>query len=461
MDNQNSNGELRYGCVVFDDPAAHTTGWKAVEEAPATRLSVNGTSILSTDTVWLTNMAYQLARETGLGANYRFLTSEYLREDIRKMADRHGNRYNPETKQCENPRELAEFGARILTRTLKVSKKLLDDDTDEEFLPRFSLKQGFRDMAGLGRDPVYTTEMDKFVQEAICYNTNCEREQYVVDDNIGYFRIPPREHCIKVMDINLPHGEFREIPKADLPPQKAAREEVQKWLSKVGVLPGLFKITCRSFEPQFNALINYGESASGFSSYKRQWVSSPEIAFLSAFSEITVHQAYVTQNLAKLNPALEIARSQYSQTDMSISMGVFYENLWTGMCCRSSLRPKAPSPDKTYVNTFTPFLRAMDRVTLFDKALQFTNAGFDVAGYATGMLRVSIKDQDPVKIYDTCLQTRMIPPFLGCNPKQLPPPSKEDPLSYTQWMYATSDYERLMAVDKKCVDLVLQQNSQT
>jgi hypothetical protein len=442
-DSQQNSGELRYGCLVFDDPCAHNSGWKAVEEGKGSRVTLDGTSELSTDIVWITNMGYTISRESGLDGNYRFLTRDYLREDLEKMAQRHGI-------DKQDQRAVAEFGAKILSRTLRVSQKLLDADSSEDFLPKFALKRGFREIIGLGRDPFYTTEMAKRIEEAISFNTNCEREQYIPagEDIIGYFRIPAREHCLAVMDVPLPFGDFREIPRQALPDPKASREDVQKWLVQVaGNRPGLFKITCRNFETRFNGLINYGnygEAATGLNSYKRQWVSSPELAFLTAFSEITVHQAFVTDSIYQLNQQMKLVRQLSPVTDMSVTMGVFFENLWTGICTRSSSRGTAPSPDKVPINVFTPFLRAMDRIRLFDKALEFSEAGFDVAGYASGTLRVSIRDHDPARVYDTCVKTRMIPPFLGCDEKKLPPPNQRDPVEYSIWLYATSNYDLIL-----------------
>jgi len=299
--------------------------------------------------------------------------------------------------------------------------------------------------------------MAKRIEEAISYNTNCEREQYIPagEDVIVYFRIPPREHCLSVLDVNLPYGDFIEIPKGDLPAPKASIEEMQNWLvTKTEGCPGFFKITCRSFDPTFNSLINFGDSANGMgvSSYKRQWVSSPEVAFLATFSEMTIHQAFITRSRYRLHQQIELVKSMPEQTDLSISIGVFFDNLWTGMCMRSSARLGQNSPDKISINVFVPFIRAMDRVKLFEKAIQFAHAGFDVVGYGAGALRVSIKNQDPIKIYNICKQARMLPPFLGCKEGSLPGGDGGDLLTKMQMAYATSSFSWLMDVDKKIVD---------
>ena len=80
------DGKLKYGCLIWDDPCIHTTGWKAVGEGAAGRVNIQGTADLSSDTVYLTNMQYQMSKESGLSGNYRFKMDNYLREGIIQLA---------------------------------------------------------------------------------------------------------------------------------------------------------------------------------------------------------------------------------------------------------------------------------------------------------------------------------------------------------------------------------------
>ena len=140
---ENMDGKLKYGCLIWDDPCLHTTGWKAMGEGSASRVNIQGTAELASDTVYITNMQYQVTKESGLDGNYRFKMHNYLREALNVMAARHA---------ITDPREIAEFGAKIFSRSVAVSRKLLEVDEEEEFLPEYSLKQGFRDIIGFGRD---------------------------------------------------------------------------------------------------------------------------------------------------------------------------------------------------------------------------------------------------------------------------------------------------------------------
>ena len=443
---ENMDGKLKYGCLIWDDPCLHTTGWKAMGEGSASRVNIQGTAELASDTVYITNMQYQVTKESGLDGNYRFKMHNYLREALNVMAARHA---------ITDPRESAEFGAKIFSRSVAVSRKLLEVDEEEEFLPEYSLKQGFRDIIGFGRDEVYTTNIAKIIAEATAYYTNCERDSWRSGNEfVGTFRVPQREHAYSVLNIPLPYGDFLEVPKKDLPSPKADREEVQKWLGNYG-MPGLFKVTCRKFEPRFNRLISFGSGRVGADSYKRQWISTPEVIFLSAFADIVIHEAYISKSVFKLKSPLVLLQRLPPQTDLSLSMSVFFENLWTGLCQKSSYRSSPPSPDKVFANPFLPFIRAQDRIKLFEKALILSEAGLEVTFYSTGSLKVNIKNQDPLELYDISTKCRIIPPFLGIDAKEIPQPSNKDPLGFLQMWYATNNINNIMAWDKAIIDKLL------
>ena len=443
------DGKLKYGCLIWDDPCIHTTGWKAVGENSAGRVNIQGTADLSSDTVYLTNMQYQMSRQSGLSGNYRFKMDNYLREGVVPLAERHG---------ISEPRSITEFGSKIFARCLAASRKLLDINEEEEFLPEYSLKQGYRDIVGFGRDEVFSTGMAKIINEATSYFTNCERDAWRSGENqIGVFRVPQRQHAYNVLNTALPYGDFVEVPQHELPGAKADRSIIQHWLATYGMndgMPGLFKVTCKSFEPRFNRLISFGSGAGGIGmdAYKRQWISTPEVVFLSAFAEIVIHEAYISKSVFRLSPALKLLERLPEQTDLSLTMGICFENLWTGMCQKSSYRSSPPSPDKVFANPFLPFIRAQDRIALFKKALSFSEAGYEVAGYSTGALRINMRNQDPREIFSFCLQEKIVPPFLGIEAKDIPKSEGKGSLAFLQTWYASNDIKSILEWDRAVVE---------
>ena len=108
-----------------------------------------------------------------------------------------------------------------------------------------------------------------------------------------------------------------------------------------------------------------------------------------------------------------------------------------------------------FANPFLPFIRAQDRIKLFEKALILSEAGLEVTFYSTGSLKVNIKNQDPLELYDISTKCRIIPPFLGIDAKEIPQPSNKDPLGFLQMWYATNNINNIMAWDKAIIDKLL------
>lgn len=447
--------DLKFGCVIFDDTSRREQGWKAVGEETSTRVNMQGTASLPTDTIWLTNMDYAMSGQAGLHNNYRFLTHDFLRESLLRMA----RRYN-----LTDSRQIAELGAKLLSRSMRLSARLLD--AEDDFPVRGSLKNGFRDTVGIGHDPLIPTEMARRLDEATVNFINCERSMNSGnrdDDVVGIFRVMPRTHCLKILNCILPYGEFVEVPKSDLPdPKTASPEDIQAFLEGAGRNPGCFRITCKRFDPRFNALLNFGDSAGASGgAYKRQWVVSPEVVWLSNLSEIVIHQAFISMSSTRLTEALEVADKLPWQADLSVTVGIFFENFWTGMSVRGRNRI-SQIEGKTYANIHTPFLRAVDRMLLFDTAVEFQQAGFEVLGYNTGQLRVNIAGKDPMEVYDMAVRTDTIPPFLGLRNDRFPPLTPEEnvnPLRHMQRWHATSNLAAIMDYDLKVVRALIQQKN--
>jgi len=438
--------DLKFGCVIFDDTTRREQGWKAVGEETSTRVNMQGTASLPTDTIWLTNMDYAMSGRAGLHNNYRFLTHDFLRESILKMARRY---------KLTDSRQIAELGAKLLNRTMRLSAKLLD--AEDDFPVRAALKNGFREIVGIGRDPLIPTEISRRLDEATVNFINCERSFNVSrdEDIVGVFRVMPRTHCLEILKCVLPYGDLVEIPKNEIPdPRTATPEDIQDFLHGRGRNPGIFKITCKRFDPRFNNLLNFGDGVGGGGAYKRQWVVTPEVLWLSKLSDIVIHQAFVSQSTTRLTEALEIASKLPWQADLSITQGIFFENFWIGMSVRGRGNIHSHIEGKVYANIFTPFLRALDRMLLFDVAVQFQMAGFEVLGYNTGQLRVNLAGKHPLEAYDIAIRTNTIPPFLGLTNDQLPPFSREDqtnPLRHQQRWHATSNLKDMMEWDLKFV----------
>jgi hypothetical protein len=467
------NRGLKYGCIVFDDIESRRTGWYAVdetEEGDAMHLDDRGASAVPSDTVMLTNIDYEHAIPLGYMGNYRFLHSGYLREDLNRLGLRLGLIGR---EAIRYPRKLVTFGATLLNRTMNVCTKLLDIGPEEDFLPYPSLNKGMRELLGPEKDHLVDEEVGRIAEDAVVYNINCERPVYIPlkEDVIEYLHVPAYRHCKHILETPLPDGEAEEMRWGAIPPSDASRDTVMDFMiDGPGNAPGFFMITCEGFDYLPGRIINFGfgrtcgvlrEGQARKGARRglgaRRWVTNPELCFLLRYGDVHIHDAVVFPNSVILADRIpRVDDSVAKDLDASLSMSVFYENLWTGMCCKRGRSRSAKGKMRT--NLFTPFLRAVDRVILAEKAIAFAERGFDVAGYATGALRISMLGVEPMRLYTACKETGMLPPFLSIPLENLKhDKDHQSALSQIQLLYAANLFDAIGKLDKAIVDKVLAQ----
>lgn len=409
----------KFGALFFDDPGILGRGWLCEGEGYARRLGREGLAELATDTVWLTNLGFNESYATGLSNNSRFLGDSYLREKITRICSEYG---------ISEAQDQTEFASLLFSRVMRTSRMILGR---ENFKPQYALKQGFRDFVGSATDDIVATDTAKHLQEAMRYSANC-----LTTDREGetlWLRVPQRTHCLSVLDMTLPKGEFRRIPKSRLPPPKTDRGTVERWFMQTidgGARPGLFRIVCSNFRPEFNKFINFGDG--GMSPYRaicneRQWVTSNEMISLLVFSDVTLFEGLVAERTHKLDNALALVSGLPAWTVLSLTMSIIYDNIWIGMARdRKGCGLKTPA-GKTVINADAPFLRSQDLQLLFQKACTASlhGQGLDVRGYASGSIRIAGKNTDPMAIWEACLDGHLLPPFLHIPKEKLPDPFHE------------------------------------
>lgn len=427
---------ISFGCMIFDSTQEHGAGWGCCANQPeATRR--RGTSDLATDTVWLTNLDYDTTARAGLSNHVRFRRSDYMREPLSQLARRHS---------LQNPHEIASFGAKVFERVVQISMHCLR----MEHIPRFALRNGIRSLIA-GNDPCYPYEVYNAISEAISYNTNCERLWRPEEETIKYFKLPQRDHAMAILSTPLPAGEFTRWPGA-LP---GTSDEVNEWMNEVAK-PGLFKVTAKNFDETFNRLINYGDSPANERS-QRRWVTNEELMLLSRFGEISVHDAFIASSICNLSALIDVLTKLPDAADMSLSAGLFAENLWAAAGTNLPNRT-AETADTKSINAFTPYLRAMDRLICLQAARKIEEMGMEVVGYASGAIRVNCHDKSDHDMVVASIHAGCIPPACHLPLKDFPDGvdlQNPTPLQMMQIMYGCGLLPRILDTDGLITDRIL------
>lgn len=434
----NANG-ITFGCMIFDSTQEHGAGWAATaEQQEATRR--RGTGDLASDTVWLTNLDYDTTARAGLANNVRFRRADYMREPLYQIARRH---------HIDNPHELAQFGAQVFDRVIRLAMHLLK----MEYVPRFALRNGIRSII-FGQDPCFPLDVYNAISEAISYNTNCERPYRPEEETIRYFKLPQRDHARTVLSTPLPAGNFARW-EGTYPTSSSESIEWMRSLQK----PGIFKITAKNFDDTFNRLINYGDSPASDRS-QRRWVTNEELILIAGFSEVCVLDAFVAERTLLLNNLIRLLDNLPDAADMSLAVGLIAENIWAAAGTNNPNRTAETAETKS-INPYTPFLRSMDRFLCLSAAQKIDAMGFEVVGYSTGAIRVNCHEKSDAEIVTAAIHTGCIPPSCNMDIKSITEifnNSAPTPLSMMQTMYACGLTSKILSTDSMVTNKILTGN---
>lgn len=385
---------IKYGCVLFDDITQHATGWASVSGEDSFRIS--STQNLATDTVWLTNITYDVAQFSGLASHARFRKEDYLRRRLGPLRKDLG--LNDSFEACPTL-------SNVFERSVKLVQKLLHLKNDE--IPQGLLRNGIRDKF-MGHDPVHEEPIYIALRDATSPWTSCERADPPPEDFTQItFRVPPVEHSKCMLSTMAPTGSWE---KVDI--SLKSNEDIANWLTS---LPGLavINIAAKDFNPEFNQLYNFGSNPAGPRT-NRQWVTSLELITLIDVAKIEIYGAYVNTGISPDSGWLKIFETLPSNADLSYSLGLALENIWTGFC--SGLIPPAHKrgPERTWINDYAPFIRAMDRMICLQKAIGLQRKGFDVVGYGVGSILIFRHNHNSDEaIYEAAEELNLLPPTLG------------------------------------------------
>lgn len=136
------------------------------------------------------------------------------------------------------------------------------------------------------------------------------------------------------------------------------------------------------------ALSAYGQSGKQRNSM-RMWISQPELVWLSRIARVTINQIWVDQSgYTRFSPGAKLPAlfAAHPESCLSYSAGLVAYNHWQALA--SCVRNKRMKLDESTV--WATWLRAMDRAQMFAIALKAHNAGFHVARYGAGSIKLRV-----------------------------------------------------------------------
>lgn len=368
------------GVVLFDRPEAPTSGWACcspIHQDTAERIQY--ATDLPTDCVWVTNLDHPQFAQAGFlhSGNLRKMT--FLRSNLRQITAELG-------LESEPPEVAASALARIMWRCVLLAGRVgMPAATG---IAGESLAHALRDSVLQPQLPPNTQELAVALRSALQVDSSCAAAPR--GSSIAIVRRNRPQHVADLLQTAVPQGAWRFFGESELPINMRQRVI---WATDTAK-PSLVRARVSRVRPEYGELHAFGVSFNANMAV-RQWISQPELLWLSEIAEVQITAAYQCEAYSTI-PLTQVAQAAIeddfglpgSLVHLSSSVGLFLDSLTTALMLdtRSKARVYAP-----VVHPSAVWIRAVDRALSFAAAVKMSKMGALVLGYGNGAVRVAVE----------------------------------------------------------------------
>ena len=423
---------MKLGFVYFVDIGNSQKGVAVVHgETPFDIVNVGE---LDTGTHWLTNHPDGIPGGSA-GAHALFFSDKYLRVKADKILNQ---LCVPEDTPASRK---AEILGQIFHNVISYGRKIFG----VENLPRYEYRKGLRRILKEDDEIELPELVSKMVTDSTQYYTFSTEK--VNKDRLLSFTLPAVDHSRNILKTPLPDGQWRCIENIPHFP-----EEIKEWFGQRKT-PYFAKVVLSNFDEQYFSLINFGSVTPEGS--ERQWVTGIELEKLYDKVDVTILEAWESSSVLVLPENIMSDIEALPEIgDLCYSLGLFMENVWTGLALNSVPNFCRNKKSGRYQNAAGPFLRAADWGYCFDKAVALKDMGFSIAGYGVGRVVVDASFQTNEEIVLAALQNELIPPV--CKDICIESEASDTYLAKLQRLYLVGDTDQLVAIDSMCTKKYMQ-----
>lgn len=403
----------RYGCVRFEDPHQHNTGWASIDGEPAFR--IKGTENLPSDVLFIINLNTGLMWKCGFNIHSRFRSSEYL--SLRYLNEEVSPDAKNKTSTTWMPYNITALlgideddwpeQVRVMSILFGRIMRAADGLLGMKGTPCYSLDYGLRKHL-LPDDPVLDRNLVQAIDNATVTYTQCEVEADVYYADVRRFVVglPRASHGLSVLNTIVPFGDWRLMEKRELP---SSQQAVYDWVREQnGRL--LAQIAVEDMDKNLNKIFNFGSGHE-----RRRWVTSDELLWLSELATLRIKNAYICEDIISgkklVSDFLDKIKGREPYLDLSISMSLLIENIWGGVS-----KPMGPPAhiikDGKSANMLRPFYKATDLRLCLDAAITLQSLGVYVISYGKGKITF-LTDKNDEEVARVCQQAGVIPPGMA------------------------------------------------
>jgi len=383
------------GVMLYDNPNECTSGWASVNGSPASYVRQH--SDLANNVVWITNGSFGQYIQQGHRNVHNLRSISFLRTQINQIGTDFGHDMSGANAAVVAP-VISEVAARVfrLASTAyewKAGELSNADSLHENIKSRFP-----RDT------PLNNPALERALQAAFQTDSAMSRADFVPNSVFMSLRLNRLTHARKVLSCPIPDDAWEYIPSVKLPVSQ--KERLAMCLQHETPILAEVVMDMSRANSEYAALAAFGQKATSRMAL-REWVSHPELVWLSRFAPIEIKSIFRSHHYCTLPTKMQLpATLSDPMLELSYSAGLLAENHW--MSLASDEYQKLTK--KKLLTPRAVWLRAADRALCFLLAKKALDKGFTVTGYGTGAVRIRIQRNELLGALEFAIEQKLVSP---------------------------------------------------
>lgn len=381
---------MRVGAVYFDESAnivandrtivSLSYAWASISGEPARR--VQSVHELASDVLWLTNLTWNKFFSAGLTRHPNFRSDGWLRTLFGQITTElgvHGDESPPDVSVCAMA-AVAQRVADVATADYQVRVKaarLNDDFAVALKAPASALSDAIY--------PYFETIADHPSVSVI------QTANYSASSPTVTLRRNRLTHAAHVLSTPIPPDTGWEL-------EKSVGSGNDQWLESIKK-PFLVRCTISNVNPAVAEVLSWGSG----SRQVREWLTDLEWRVVRQFGDVAVHAALICSKDAHVSPQAALL-PQGEMAELSYTLGLVAEQIWTAMTSRQRTK------DIGRFTAAAAWLRACDRMTMFDYAQRLHGRGVVVMSYGVGNIVARYPEGGLRRTLDIATDLALLPP---------------------------------------------------
>ncbi len=253
--------------------------------------------------------------------------------------------------------------------------------------------------------PSNNPALERALRAAYQTDSAIARADFVPNSVFLTLRMNRLAHAKKVLSCPIPDDAWEYIPDVKLP--SSQRERLAMCLNHETPILAEVVMDMTRADSEYAALAAFGQKVAS-RMVLREWVSHPELIWLSRFTPIEIRSVFRSAEYKTLHEKTQLPGILVDDPlmELSYSAGLLAENHWVALASDEYNR----LTKKKSLTARAVWLRAADRALCFSLAKKALDSGFTVTGYSSGAVRVRMLRSELLRGLEFAVENQVVCP---------------------------------------------------